>query len=325
MAQKMEEDRLDMLREKLRSQCAADIALSSGRKEAQLETVHKATENISKEAEIASIIAEHGTGAGKIEEVPFVRAVCKSNDLLQRFAAFCSRGASVLNFDLEDNTRHASEIKVPKLDEAEMKAIAVYNRILAECWNKGMITPEEKTEFMLLIEEAKTRRLFADCFNKFRTHGLFSIGPKSFESISELLVALLDRVQKDGDVDCALRVLILSQTYYSEATLLDGKIVRVYLQQNIQKHALWQRKEFWEKAIHYAVSEEQKTREDIPSESEKDRRLTLQNSIFGKLGTFAHNMLEFNIPKQTVEEVIATNAATYGLATEFRTVLQVGG
>ncbi len=279
-------------------------------------------ETISKEAEHKRIIADNATQTSKIEEVNFTRAVCKSEEVLKRFDAYVSRGELAASFKFEEMKQYAHNSRNEELDEAGLKAMECYKAILSNCWNHGKISEEEKAEFLAQAKDPKSRRLFGDCFNIFRTQGQFSLKPESFNSISELLFALLDVVQKADDLDCALKILILSQTYYCDISPAPGKTARLYLQHSIQRHPLWREKTFWVRAIQSAVKEEQVATVSHP-ETEQDRNMRLQNAVFGKLGTFAHNMLEFRIDRAVVEEVVSQHAAMYSLAPEFQEALKV--
>lgn len=124
---------------------------------------------------------------------------------------------------------------------------------------------------------------------------------KAFASLAELLYLTMDQIQREEDIDSALTLMILSQTYFTDQKNAEGIHEKIFLQVALQKHPYWQNVGLWDKAIKGAILDELGPQK---FESEEDRKMREQNVVFGKLGTFSHNMLQFGIPKQVVETMI---------------------
>ncbi len=334
MHQRFEEDRLGQLQEKLRMYYAKSVELHKQKMETEAK-YGESVEKISAGKEVEKIVAAVGSSSKKIDDIVFTRAKSKYEDIIEEFSRQFSKGDSIANFNFED------VLNQKKIDETDSfgedpngttgtfsagasptKLQRTLKGVLADCWNSTEHSAEKLAEFKEIIKTVNGRKLFSECLNFYRTQGLFSIPPKAFNSVAGLLKVVLDETQKADDIESALRMLILSQTYYTEITGKSGRLERVYIQQSIQSHPIWAGKEFWEKAIRAGIQEE---KEQIVShkESEAERDLRIQSSVFGKLGTFAHNMVQFGILQEAVETIIFAHAKENGLGPEFVIALKV--
>ena len=321
--QRFEEDRLELIKDKLRLFYLKSIELSTKRKEVE-ESYTKSVEKISKELEVSAIISKIASEPRKIEEIVFTRATTKYEDILKRFDSMYSKGEPISSFNFEE-TRIA--LQSPERDDSNSApgsgaSPRLLKKVLSDCWSSTETAAGKMSEFKEIIKTPLGRRHFCECLNHYRTQGLFSMPTKAFTFAAKLLSSVLDETHKTDDVDCALRILILSQTYYTEITGKSGKLDRVYLQQSIQTHPIWVGKEFWEKAIRASIQEDKDTQVSHKETSE-ERGLRLQSLVFGKLGTFAHNMIQFGIDKAIVETAIFSHAKENSLSPELIDALHV--
>lgn len=281
---------------------------------------------ISKENEIQRIIAEYSSSTKSVEEIGFTRATCKSDRLITKFKNMVQSGKfeeSDIKYEDVKNNKDSSD-PMESLDENGRKAMEKIRKILADCWNGDDFSrSENKVIFEEIIKGPQERKIFGECFNFYRTKGLFSLTDKAFLAFSNLMECLMKQLTKEEDIDCALRLLILSQTYYIESrSQASIKQERIFLQQAIQKDPFWQRAEFWERAIKSGVEEDDKA-ECPEGETKEEFETRMQNAAFGKLITFAHNMIHFDISQEIVEPIIIKFAKSRNLSEQLIFTLKV--
>jgi hypothetical protein len=131
---------------------------------------------------------------------------------------------------------------------------------------------------------------------------------------------VLDEVSKVDDVDTAFTVLILSQTYYIGSN--HKKTEKLFLHTYIQKHPIWLKDSFWEKAIRIGLEESSIPTKNKETEKEKEQRT--QSLIFSRLSTIAQNMIQLGIDAESVAKLIITHAMNCKLSEEFVSNLKVG-
>jgi hypothetical protein len=167
------------------------------------------------------------------------------------------------------------------------------------------------------MKEAKHRKYFLTCLNKFRIAGLFTIEANSFALLGELLNKILDEAIKEKDFETTKFCMILSQTFYKASN--SSTCARVFLQQAIEGHEVWKRIDFWEGIIKYSIHEEvhyKRTNTYDYKESANDKQIRIQSIAFGQLLSFTFNMLSFEIPKEKVRESINSFCMLYKIPEE---------
>jgi hypothetical protein len=295
--------------------------LTQERRQAEEECL-KVVEKIEKEAEVQRIIETHVPTRKKIEDIVFVRAPSKCEAILGKYDEHISHGGTPVTFDYDSAKRFLATGIDPKRDANLQEMSRKLKDILHTCWSGVEPSAGQLQEFKSIVAEQAGRDAWSDCFNIFRIQGHFSWQPKAFTHLADLINCLLDQLIAHEDVECALRLLILAQSYYVERTGGKGKPEKMFLQHMMHDHPFWQREAFWEKTIRITVQEDLNA-EGIPGESQQERAERIQHSIFGKLGTHAHNMLQFTFSKEKVEALIIAHAKAYSLPAPFLTALHV--
>lgn len=205
------------------------------------------------------------------------------------------------------------------VDEKDRQVAQDITRILTYCWECRPLQKLDKDQFRELMMTRKGRKIFSECMNYYRKNGIFSMKEKAYTAVVELMYTALSLIQEDNDVESALNILILSQTFHLEQKS-DGKTEKIFLQMGIQSHPFWQNRTLWEKAV---SSEEDIQADAVPDESEAEKKSRVDSMIFGKLSTFCHNMLEFRMAKQDVEQIIFTYATKKSLPEPYIDMLRV--
>lgn len=316
----MEEERIDSMQNALSEYFKAEIEYDSGRN-AIMEKNSELVKNISKELEITKQLKEFSSQGLKKELISFIRASTKYEKIVQKFDSLYTKTANPSVIEIE---RELGSILCGTYQEDEKteKTTIFLSNFLSNCWEGKLISQEEKIEFIEAVKSREGRKRLGECLNKFRKAGLFSIKDQAFIALSDLLYSTIDFIKEDNDYDSASNIMILSQTFYFEHQKPDGGKERIYLQAHIQKHPYWHQKEYWEKAINFSIEQDIKS-QISEGESEEEMKIRVENTIFGKLGTFSHNMLQFGNDKAEVDKLVDTIAEERKLPQAFKENLKV--
>uniref|UniRef100_K3WL70 SBF1/SBF2 domain-containing protein n=1 Tax=Globisporangium ultimum (strain ATCC 200006 / CBS 805.95 / DAOM BR144) TaxID=431595 RepID=K3WL70_GLOUD len=208
------------------------------------------------------------------------------------------------------------------------------------------------------------RALFVICLNRQRSLETKVKDQQSFDELVDCFNAFLDECIREDDIKAAKTAMILAETFYlpkaHKAISENGEIIaqtgdddhhflhhhhhgaldrgasRIYLQEEVKKHAIWKNPSFWEKALLLAIGEElQKTPqavpwEDLPSGVPKHDGLPsreeavgrVHNIVFGQLGSFTLSMLEFDVPLPQIESFVETMCDAHELTEDQRFLLR---
>lgn len=185
--------------------------------------------------------------------------------------------------------------------------------LLNSCWYAKEVQLATMEEFQKHIKTQEGRREFCEAFKVWRAIGENEMSKDGYKAVGDLLMLVLDEANKNDDIEAAMAVLILAQTYYVKAT--DKK---EYLQRCIQKHKVWS-KEFWEKTIKKRI---EKKKEGLGREKEGTAE-ELDYEVYGILGAAANNMLHLQIAPADVKQLVAQYAALNILNPAIQAKLQV--
>ena len=181
------------------------------------------------------------------------------------------------------------------------------------------ITKDETENLLNLLEIHGNRVIFLNVITNFRQYGEFLIPNKEFDILSELFNKILNCVIRDKDFYAAKNVIILSQTYY-----ILNNADKVYLQNKILNNSLFKEQVFWEELINDSLGKEiQKTVNTLTKNDtildEKRKKIEMEKYekiIFTLLLPFINNMIEFNVNKNTIDNVLKPLIAYYKLKQE---------
>jgi hypothetical protein len=149
---------------------------------------------------------------------------------------------------------------------------------------------------------------------------MFTLDEKSYSSLGDLLLRVLDETYKEKDFEGAKFCMIISQTFYKVNA--DINKPRVFLQEAIEGHDVWKQIEFWEGIIKYSINEEihnHRAMNNYHNESHAEKQMRIQSIGFGQLISFSFNMLSFAISKEKVKDVIKNFSKIYKIPEEMST------
>jgi len=263
---------------------------------------------ISKEEEIKAIINTLKVNNVETEDISYVKASTKYERVFDKFYGHCSKGLAVNDFNLVEAVKSLSK-EDSKKNEEELNKIKELRTIVSKSWEGKKLTSAENDSFVTITSAARGRKLFSNVLNEYRTNAIFTMSTEGYERLTHLLYNILYQIEKSNDVEAAMSVMILAQTFYIDNSLLneETKGEKIFLQCGIQKHSIWTKKSLWEQAIDTVIKQEIKG-QDMGDETEEEKEMQKRNIIFGKLGAFANNMLYFDTDSKQVENVIIAYA-----------------
>mgnify|MGYP006873039706 CR=1 FL=1 len=170
---------------------------------------------------------------------------------------------------------------------------------------------EEKKELISYLKVPKFRNYFIITLSKQRTKGRFQRGEKLIEDLAEILNFILDISEREQNYEDAKNCIILSQTFYTEI-IIDKKTkqkYKRYLFDYIMDNKWLTSISFWAGIIDFMIQKEIKKNEEISKdsiekESLEDRRLRISNIGFTQLLSYANNMIEFYVKKETIKQML---------------------
>ena len=175
--------------------------------------------------------------------------------------------------------------------------------------------PLDENDRTLLYTQLKLsdfRLQFLRFLNSFRASGKFVIGKQSFIQLGHIMKYMVDRISEDKDYESMRYLLIMCQTYY----YVNKEKKKFYLAKFIEKHQLFQADEFWEfyfsDSIFKEIEKSNQT-EETEEETQKEKDKRFSNVVFSKLLSIAHNMMDFQIDKKKIQNLITVFSKQYSV------------
>lgn len=276
--------------------------------------------NIEKSNEVQEVIRLLNPQIKMLEDVVFNKIVSRVEKILEKYNNYCAKGDFTVPFNFEAVKQEILSGNDSKLDSKTKAINDALRRILDQCWNGKRPSAAELFEFRETTRQKEARQLFCSCLNCYRKEGLFCISSNAFIYVASLLKELLIQVNEEKDIDCALSLIVLSQTFYCDGKLIDGQ-TKIYLQQGIADDELFKKKEFWEQVLEQPLASDKEI--CLGEETVEEQKFREENEIFVKIGTYSHNMLQFGMPKEQVEAISLAYAKKKNLSKEYIDIIQV--
>lgn len=189
-------------------------------------------------------------------------------------------------------------------DEIEDKNTTTFTNLLkiaiyhGECMNKT----ERNTFYKYIKSERKYQKKFLFGLNSQRNDGRMEMNHKTISLIGTILTLILDCNQNDCDFELIKFTLILSQTFYYKNRMKE----KIYLQKQIMNHSIFQKINFWLDFVNFSI-------EQALNDNSNKTELFLQNSYFSQLLAITNNMLEFQLNKEKIYEIIEETQKKYDM------------
>ena len=154
------------------------------------------------------------------------------------------------------------------------------------------------------IMEKKICLYFLNYFNKKRTTGEFAIDDKTFIPLNKCLNNILDLNNNDiCDYEVCSLIIILSLTFFK----YDVNKGKEYLENKIEGHNIFKKKEFWFDLTSYYIQENYQDQEKgtigFIEELDEENNKKIKSVIDAKISTILYNMKQFHVPIPLVKEL----------------------
>ena len=163
----------------------------------------------------------------------------------------------------------------------------------------------EQEKLLEYLKEKQFRDYFLINLSKQRTQGRYARKEEIINNLKEVLTLILDIAEKEKDFEAGKNCIILSQTYYIEDK--NDKNKKVYLMESIENNQWLKSIDFWNGIIDLMTKKEIEKNKKInknTENNEKEQKKIMSNAGFSQLLSYANNMVEFNIDKETIKRVI---------------------
>ena len=184
------------------------------------------------------------------------------------------------------------------------------------------ITDQEVDEIDNKLQKKQNRVIFLQKLSQFRSGGNFEIPEKEYNILSRLFNTIAKIIEIEKDYDSAVNIIILSQTYY-----ITRNNERNYLQNVLMNNKMFKTKKFWESLVKFSIDKEiaiSKKNDECNGTIGEDRKeveSNYVNIVFTQLLPLIHNMIEFGIDTDIVEEIISPIIKQYKISSEFSDVI----
>ena len=251
-------------------------------------------------------------------------------DFIQEEEIFMTIKKMMENFDLLENNNYDIAI-----EEEKLRCKYLTLKILSFAPNSKIysnkipnITDEEVDEIDEMLKKKQNRIIFMQKLSQFRTRGIFEIPEREYNILSRLFNTIAKTIESDKDYDCAINIIILSQTYY----LLKNNN-KEYLQNAIMNNEFFKTKQFWETFVNYSIEKELAQNKEAKnginenskdSKESEDNYSNIGNIVFSQLLPLTDNMVDFGLDLNIVEEIVVPLIKQYKISPELaETVLSM--
>ena len=184
------------------------------------------------------------------------------------------------------------------------------------------ITDQEVDEIDNKLQKKQNRVIFLQKLSQFRSGGNFEIPQREYNILSRLFNTIVKIIEIEKDYDSAVNIIILSQTYY-----ITRNNKKNYLQNVLMSNKMFKTKKFWESFVKYSIDKEiaiNKKNDEFNGTvggDQKEIEANYINIVFTQLLPLIHNMIEFGIDTNIVEEIISPIIKQYKISSEFSEVI----
>lgn len=163
----------------------------------------------------------------------------------------------------------------------------------------------EKHFFKFLKESDEYIIFFLSILNVNRTNNKYKLNKNTFEKFIEIFNFILDKEynKTNRNIEIYNFIIIMSQTYCFEDESNNNE--KIFIQKKIKNHKIFKEEKNWENSLFYQINEEITTSNKINiGLSIEELKQRYENIVFSKLLSLIHNLIEFEIDKNVINEFI---------------------
>ena len=171
------------------------------------------------------------------------------------------------------------------------------------------------------ITDKRNRRILLKNLNNLKRKLGLNINNITFDNISKLLNNILDILIKDEkneiDYESMVIIIILSSSLYKTSNDIKNNLPRIFLQKIISEHKIWKDYDIWKGIIKYSINEEMHNQKNFSIYSKEDflaKKERIINIVKFQLNTYLYNMLNFDIKKNIITDIIQEFQIYYDLS-----------
>ena len=197
-----------------------------------------------------------------------------------------------------DKTKEISILNNKNQDEIES--------IAEECFKKEKLSEIINEKISKLIKDKSNRRILLNNLNSLRKKIKLNIDSIVYENIGEIFNNCLDMIIPEKDYESANIIINISTTLYKMPDE-PNKSNRIFLQDYLSKHKIWNNFNFWKDLIFYNIIEEMHKQKNFKlyfEENEKEKQNRINKIAKIQLNTFVYHMLSFDTKKIIITDII---------------------
>ena len=215
------------------------------------------------------------------------------------------------------NMKHNFTTIAPDFDlkNSGIKAyIKLYTNNLIIDSDKKFLTDKKIDEY---LKDRNNRLLFLKKLNEIRAIGKFELNKDCFIKLGHLMIDILNKINdnifnldnnNNLDIEIVRYILIICQTYY----YTNKEKIKFYLDNYLKGNTIMQNTEFWILVFNDLIKNEmEEINNSNLNENEKNNKIKI--IVFSKLLTLIHNMIQFKINKEIIEEILNDLSKKYYL------------
>ena len=192
--------------------------------------------------------------------------------------------------------------------------IKLYTNNLIIDSDKKFLTDKKIDEY---LKDRNNRLLFLKELNEIRAIGKFELNKDCFIKLGHLMIDILNKINdnifnsdnnNNLDIEIVRYILIICQTYY----YTNKEKIKFYLDNYLKGNTIMQNTEFWILVFNDLIKNEmEEINNSNLNENEKNNKIKI--IVFSKLLTLIHNMIQFKINKEIIEEILNDLSKKYYL------------
>ena len=169
------------------------------------------------------------------------------------------------------------------------------------------------------LKDRNNRLIFLIELNEKRSKGKFELDKESFIRLGKIMVNILNKIKdyifnleyndNNFDIEIVRYLLIICQTYY----YINKENIKFYLDNFFKENTIMQNNEFWMIVFNDLIKTEiNEINNSNLNENEKNNKI--KTIAFSKILTLVHNMIQFKINKEIIEEISNELSKKYNLS-----------
>ncbi|MCQ2817132.1 MAG: hypothetical protein MJ252_07695, partial [archaeon] len=314
--QRLEEELSENIKDSLRKYVIYQVAYLRNM-QYDIDKKAKAMEEINTKQDIKHFIFNNATNdlpPYKFEFIPF------NADLTQNKSINSKYPKEILE-NVKSFFSNAFYSESPEdIQETDIKTQNEIESIINNCI-QGKILPKDFQKIISnYLKETHKMKLVLQGMNQIRQKGMFTLNEQSYKNIGNILLECLNIIQmnKENYYPNAKMLMNLATSLYKPAS--ESNKPRIFLQDYLQGHTIWNQNAFWTGMIKYYIVEEMHNQKNyniynIESYEQKEERI--KALVKTQLNSSLYNMISFDTAPNVIKNCLIELVENYEIEQEF--------